>query len=541
MFISYSDIPNFSNIYLDYLYEFENVEKYYKRNFRAYKSFENVIEGLKIKDRSIAKKLSQIIFEQYTDWNPSEKTVKNIEALKSSETFAVITGQQIGLLGGPLYALYKTITAIKLCEKLSFDFPNYKFVPVFWMEADDHDFEEIRNIYILNKNNELVQISYDESFSPEKNYGSIGNLKLDGSIENFINTLENELKESDFKTRMIEELRQVYYEKAFFKDSFKRMFFKYFDKYGLIIFNPCDKAVKDILKPIFLKEINSFNSHSSKIIELSADIDESYHAQVKVRPINLFILENDGRFLIEPEDDYFKLKGKRIKYSKEELLEIIENAPERISPNVLLRPICQDFLFPTLSYVAGPSEISYFAQLIPLYDIFEIDQPIVYPRASATILDKNIKPLLEKNSLSFNDFFLEYESIIKKTIALFENENIDNLFNDIENIFNAQFVKLKEKFLTIDKTLISAAETMSMKTFQNLNTLKSKVTAAQKQKYEAKIRQISKLKNIIFPNDALQERSLNHIYFYNKYGEDFLDIIFSELNINAFEHQIIEI
>ena len=181
----------------------------------------------------------------------------------------------------------------------------------------------------------------------------------------------------------------------------------------MVIFDPQDAEVKKVLKPIFRKEITDFRNHSEKLVHISAKLEEEYHAQVKVRPINLFYSTDGGRYLIEPVENEFRLRRKRKKFTYDELMALIENSPERFSPNVLLRPICQDFLLPTAFYIGGPSEVSYFAQAIPLYNLYGVEPPFIYPRSSATLIEKNISSLLEKYNLKLSDILIDLEQLKK--------------------------------------------------------------------------------------------------------------------------------
>jgi bacillithiol biosynthesis cysteine-adding enzyme BshC len=255
----------------------------------------------------------------------------------------------------------------------------------------------------------------------------------------------------------------------------------------------------------------------------------------------LFLSENDGRFLLEPDDDNFRLKNKRKKYSKSDLFELLKTHPERFSPNVLLRPICQDYLLPTGFYIAGPGEISYFAQVIPFYKEFNIVQPYIYPRASVTLLEKGTKDLLEKFKLNIENIWEEENKLIKKVLNISTPLNIDELFSKSENNIKQELINLEEELIKIDKTL----EDNSLKTIeriiQSIQSLKSKTEKVFQSKNEVTLRQISKVKNILYPNNNLQERELNFIYFANKYGISLLKHIFNETSVTKFEHQIIEL
>jgi bacillithiol biosynthesis cysteine-adding enzyme BshC len=302
-----------------------------------------------------------------------------------------------------------------------------------------------------------------------------------------------------------------------------------------------DRA-KELLKGMFRKEIENFRTTSNTLVEVSANIEEVYHSQVKIRAINLFYSEGDGRYLIEPgEDNEFRLKGKRKKFTKEELLATIDEHPEYFSPNVMLRPICQDYLFPTIAYVGGPGEISYFAQAIPLYEIFNVEQPIIYPRSSLTIIEKNISNIFEKYNISFNDLFLDYDRLSKKAVAQFSDFNFEETFGSAKNKISEAFNELQKQISAIDNTLSSPINTAKDKTLQNLDNLKTKAESAQVNKHESVLRQVSKAVNAAYPNSSLQERELNFIYFANKYGLDFVNTVYKEIAIGKFEHQTLEI
>jgi len=220
---------------------------------------------------------------------------------------------------------------------------------------------------------------------------------------------------------------------------------------------------------------------------------------------------------------------------------LLENEPSRFSPNVLLRPICQDYLFPTAFYVAGPSEISYFAQIKPLYEFYNIVQPMIYPRSSATILENSIANSLEKNSVGMNDLFIDVENIKKKIVNSVEESSVEEMFNGISIQMESTFDQLKEKLLDVDKTIADSSNRYRDKILGTINELKSKAEKAQQKKYEVTLRQIDRAAVHLFPNSNLQEREINFIYFANKYGEEFIKKVFDELQINKFEHQVIKI
>ncbi|HPN37457.1 MAG TPA: bacillithiol biosynthesis cysteine-adding enzyme BshC [Melioribacteraceae bacterium] len=540
MFIDYKKLPNQNNLFLDYIYDFSKVKNFYIKDFRKTYNYIKHFEEVCYKQRPFAKELSEIIKKQYGDISVSKTTENNIKSIAGNNTIAIVTGQQLGIFGGPLYTFYKIITAIKLSIELKNKFYGYNFIPVFWLEGDDHDFEEVNNLSIINKENNLINIKYDDNFLG--NFRSnIGNHKLKSEFNLTLHELENNLRKTDFTAQLYDNIITFYREGRTFKEAFRDLLFNLFDDFGLVLFDPQSNQIKNLLKPIFFKELDEYRNHLQIAIDTSASLEVNYHAQVKIKPINMFLSENDGRFLLEPDEDNFKLKNKRKKYTKEELIDLLKTHPERFSPNVLLRPICQDFLLPTGFYVAGPGEISYFAQVIPFYKEFNIVQPYIYPRASITLIEKNIKELFEKYNLSFEDIMEEENRLIKKVLNTASPLNIDELFIKSENNIKTEIKTLEKDLLKIDKNLEEAVTKSTEKIIQTLQTLKSRTEKVFQSKNDVTLRQLNKMKNLVYPNNNFQERELNYIYFANKYGVSIIKHIFNEISVGRFEHQIIEL
>jgi len=541
MFINFSDIPGHQNLFLDYVYEFHNVKNFYAADFRNKELYAEHFHAITKEQNPLLFKLPDTILEQYSSVQPSSKTLKNISLLKEAKTLTVFTGQQLGILGGPLYTIYKTITAIKLAQHLNERYDEFNFVPVFWLEGDDHDFNEVNSVTIINEENNLSTLSYEDSLPEGEIRGSVGELTFTGGINSFLDELQKNLRKTEFTDGLMSELREIYSEGKSFKESFRQLLFNYFDQYGLIIFDPQQKEIKKLLKPIFQEELLNYRQHAGKLILRSAELEETYHAQVKVRPINLFMNYEKGRYAIEPVDDNFRLRNKRIKFTQEELLKLITDTPEIISPNVILRPICQDYLFQTAFYVGGPSEVSYFSQVQPLYEDFQIHPPMIYPRSAATIIEKGVQTVFDKYQLTLLDFFLNAEKITEKVISNLSEFDTEADFAQTQKELENAIDGLKEKLSAIDKTIGDAADRYKQKMISTLNEFKSKANDAQKRKFDTALRQTTKTSLAVFPNGSLQERELNYYYFANKYGAGFIKLLFEELAINKFEHQTINL
>ncbi len=540
MSIKFSEIPDTPELFRDYIENFDKVKEFYFSNFRdenhLIKNIENFNKSLEHRE-----KLVTILNRQNLNGQTSEKTNTNINLLLSENTFAIVTGQQLGILTGPLYTIYKIITAIKLSNQLNDKYPELKFVPIFWLEGDDHDFAEVNWIKILDNENSLTKIIYDDGLDIETNRGPMGNYQFDLMIDNFIEKISSSLRETEFKSDILTLIKKHYYAGATFKSAFVGLVREFFDKYGLIILDPQDIEIKKWLKDIFIKDIESYRFISEELILRSAKLEERYHAQVKIKPINLFYVEDGGRYLIEPSGNDFRLKGKRKKFTIDQLIAEIDSNSEKFSPNVILRPVCQDFILPTAYYVAGPSEICYHAQIYPYYGIHNLTPPILYPRASATIIESKVQNVLNKYSLKLIDFFTDLEklatNVTDKNSEVVVNDLITSTINELEKPFE----NLKNNLVKIDSTLEDVVTNSKNKTFQILEIVKEKALNAQKKKNEITFRQIYKTSNILYPDENLQEREINFVYFANKYSLNFIKYIFEKLDINLYEHQIIEI
>lgn len=540
MNINFSEIPNHQNLFLDYLYEFENVESFYYYDFRKKENYPDIFKKVSERNNQNKSEIKEVIKNQYSGFqNLSQKTARNIEIINDKKSLFVITGQQLGIFGGPLYTFYKIITAIKLSAHLNERFDDYYFIPLFWMESDDHDFNEVNSINILNDSNNLVSVSYKKAIEEDELKESIGTIAFDDSLNDVFSTLESELRNTEFKSSLLNKLRAIYQTGKTFKESFRQLVFDLFDKYGLVIFDPQDDKVKSLLKPIFINEINNFREHTQKLVSVSAILEEHYHAQVKIKPVNLFYTLEKGRYSIEPDENIFKLRRKRKQFTVEEILFEVENHPERFSPNVLLRPITQDFLFNTAFYVAGPSEISYFAQVNPLYEFFNLVPPIIYPRASATLLESHLTNFIDKYDFQIKDIFYGQEHLKEKILSKISEINLKDVFEESNKKINLVFDELKQELFGVDKTLSDSVNKYRERALQLLNDLNSKSNKYQDNKFEIVLRQLNKLSNLLYPNQNLQERELNFIYFFNKFGPELLDKIFEELRIQEYEHQII--
>jgi len=263
---------------------------------------------------------------------------------------------------------------------------------------------------VLNSEGVPTTVEYLIDGKPrEKNLGAVGEIMFDASLKQFLEQISGILPKTEFTEPLLQMIAECYKEGSTFQAAFANLMNRLMPDQGLVFIQGNDRRLKLMMRPVFRKELEQFPSVSQLIIERSAELEDKYHAQIKPKAVNLFIFHKGGRYLIEPRETDFSLKGTRQFFTKEELFKMVEEKklPEVFSPNVALRPICQDTILPTLTYVGGPSEISYFAQLSKVYRAFNVTMPIIYPRSTGTIVEERVMKTMEKYQLQITDFSMD--------------------------------------------------------------------------------------------------------------------------------------
>jgi len=540
MQINFSEIPGFSNLFLDYLYEFDNCKLFFKKYFRDADKYEEQFQNRITPDDTLRVKLRAIITDQYSSRNPSKLTIQNINSLENENTIVILTEVNPFLFGGPLSAIYKIISAIKLSQKLKEDFDGYNFIPLLWIESENAELDEITNISFTNRNDSFSTIRFNIDNEEAINEVSTGSIKFGNEISELVEKLINLLPQTDSTEELTKRLLKTYRKGENFITAFSEYVYKLFDEYGIVIFNPSDKKVKNLLAPIFRQELINFREHAEKLVETTAELDEFYSADEKLVPLNLYLTVDDRRLLIEPVNNEFRLHTKRKRISEEEILSIIKNEPGKISPSSLLLPICQNYLFQTGFTISDSFEISRLAQSEKLYDFFEIEPPFIFPAISATLLDEHISTYLKQNELSLQTVFID--GIEPEGSAIENNSNIlDELFNKAKVDIAEILAGLEEQLNLTDNEsgdeIRNAAKEMS----QLLETLRDRIKDSQQEKAHNKNIRFEQIKSLVFPEGILQERIISSLSCVNKYGDDFIKILFNKLSVTKTDHQIIEI
>ncbi|MEX0661719.1 MAG: bacillithiol biosynthesis cysteine-adding enzyme BshC [Balneolaceae bacterium] len=512
--IEFDDLP-FSKLFKDYLSKSGTISDYFHTH-----PFDD--EALKKKAKSHSflsdrKEIVSLLTEFQSDFNAPELTYAQINQLDDPQSLAVVTGQQLTVYGGPLFTVYKTLTAIIYAKKWSekLDRP---IIPVFWLADEDHDYEEVITLG-LPKNGTTSSISYAQSL-PGKFSPPVGEIQFTEEILSFKKEIKEYLGDTDFHDKLWDDIHQAYGKNQTFKVAFGNWLLHLFGDQGLVLAGSQTKPIKTFSSNIIKQSIIK-NDQINKALDDTTYklISDQYHGQVQVQSSNMFYLDDEkNRTKISVDGKVWSAAEK--KWTCDELIAEIDDSPERFSPNVFLRPILQDYLLPTLAYVGGPGEIGYYAQMKSLYQLFGMEMPIIVPRFSMTLIESSVDRVLDKLPFSIAEYNNRIEDLEKSFVKKTEEVDIEKLFgiwkNQMEDLTKAK----KNEIHKVDSSLAGSVGKAKAVYFSELDKLKGKVYKSVKQQEKIQLDRIAKIKNNLFPNNNLQEREIAFIYFMNKYGPD---------------------
>ncbi len=498
----------FNSILLDYLNQSDNLKQYYDFD-PTLEGFAKIIKSkidLKL-DREL---LSETILNQYNHSDIEIKSVvnQNIALLKHENTFTVTTGHQLNLFSGPLYVIFKIISTINLAEKLKNKFPEFNFIPVFWMATEDHDISEINNINLFGK-----KLSFETDYK-----GPAGKMKCADASELIVQTLEM-IGTNNFAIELKELIENAYRESLTLAQSTRVWIDSLVGKYGLVIIDADEKVLKNNFSKIAKKELeeNFIFKFVSKTIRT---LNENYEIQVNPREINLFYNHGLERNRIVEKDNIFSVLNTSISFNQEELMTELEKFPERFSPNVLMRPLYQEMILPNLAYVGGPSEIAYWMELKTVFKYLSLDMPVLLLRNCAMIVEENLSLKWKKLGFTIDDLFKDEAQLSK--LFLSKGKLKDFSIKKFIEAISKEFLILGTQIEQYEPTLKPTVESELKKVINSVNSLEEKIIRASKKKQEIEILQISKVKEKLFPNNGLQERHETILPFYLKYGNEFI-------------------
>ncbi len=458
--------------------------------------------------------------------------------LADPSTVAVVTGQQAGLFGGPLYTLLKAITAIQLARKVSAKH-GIAAIPVFWVEAEDHDWEEVRTAHVLDGDLHLRNVTLGGLEGAGEQ--PVASLTLDDGINDTIAELEANLAKTEFTDELLTRLRQHYRPGQKMGHAFAGWIDDLLGRHGLVVFEAADPAAKPLVADIFRRELE-IPCHTACLAKETGEAMRRLGHTPQVEPsedsVALFYLGDGLRQSIKRREGGGYTIGETVHDAEGLRAEAVEH-PERFSPNVLLRPVVQDRLFPTICYVAGPSELAYQAQLGAIYAAFGVEVPLLYPRANATLLDSAALRFLDRSGLPLESLHAQGETSLNKLLESQLPPTLESGLDDLAREVATRINALKAIVVEVDPTLAGAADTTRDRMQETVKTLHSKIIHASKKKDETLRRQFTKTQALAFPAGEPQERIVDLPFFVNRYGQAVVDRLLESLPIDMALHFVL--
>ncbi len=529
--LPYTQIPHTTRLFADFLSDFPKVQQFYPSSPNSSDWQKTPI--VRYDDQRRAR-VSAILERQNRAWGASEKTIANIARLRAGAS-AALTGQQVGLFGGPLFSIYKALSAVKLAADATA--AGRDAVPIFWLATNDHDLAEV-NHTIFPGPNGVLQTVAAETHGVED--APVGTIRFAEEIIPLVQSAAELLGDSP----VTDILRDSYRPGETFGSAFARLFARLFADWGVILLDPCDPELQTIAVPIYQSAIERAAEIDDALLERGKALERSgYHQQVKVTPSStlLFTVQDGARIPIHRRlngnSTDFLIRDQKL--SQEELLRLISAAPHNFSPNVLLRPIVQDHLLPTLCYTGGTAEVAYFAQVAVVYERLLGRVTPILPRFSATLVEPKLQGLLERYNLSLTDLFAGEDALREKIAARILPPELQNAFDRAGASLEDSLAAVRKALVQLDKTLAEAADNAGSKMQHQLETLRARAARAELRQSEIATRHAQLLSNALYPNKTLQEREISALTYVARHGTDLLSHLYNTLHTDCHDHQVI--
>jgi bacillithiol biosynthesis cysteine-adding enzyme BshC len=521
----------------DYVADFASVSEFFAGNPWAPESWREVIGRVQAfgRDRD---GIARVLGAQAERRGAPPAARQAIAQLQDPRTVAVVTGQQAGLFGGPLYTLLKAITALQLAAQAR-ETHGVPAVALFWVDAEDHDWDEVKSCPVLSADLELRTIALG---SPEgAGEVPVAALRLGPEIEGAIGELERALQPTEYTEEVIRALRETYRPGVGMAEAFARWLDRVLGPLGLVVFESADPAAKPLVSGLFTRVLSD-PGHVGRLAAESGEAMRHKGHEPQVVPqadaVALFRL-NGGRRAIRVRDGQFLVEDQLV--AREKLVADAASAPHTFSPNVLLRPIVQDSLFPTVAYVSGPSELAYLGQLKQVYERFGVPMPLIYPRASVTLLDSASTRFLARYEFPFEDLRQQDESALNRLLEAQLPARVEASLLEAETAVQRGMAHVIDAVAQIDPTLSGAARTTLGRMEHDLRTLHGKIIQAAKKRDETLRRQFSRAQALAFPGGHPQERTLGLPFFLNRYGWGLVKRLEAELPLDTGRHWVMTI
>jgi bacillithiol biosynthesis cysteine-adding enzyme BshC len=521
----------------DYLFDYDALSPFFAGNPASPDAWTRAIARTRAHRRD-RDRLHRIAAAQLERRGAPAAAIESAAALRHPESVAIVTGQQAGLFGGPLYTLLKALHALRLADVIAREH-GVRAVPVFWVEAEDHDWDEVRGCRVLDGEFAIREIAID---APPGSAGwPVWRIGLDEQVVQAVDALERWLPPTEFTPALIADLRDAYRPGLGMADAFARWLDRVLGARGLLVFEGSDPAAKPLAAMLFARELETAGATAAAAARAGDELEaRGYHAQVTpaLDQPALFSVEGIRRPIRRDGDTY--AAGDR-RWSRQEIAGEALAHPERFSPNVLLRPLVQDTIFPTAAYVAGPNELAYLGQLAEVYERFGVPMPLMVPRMSATILDSAAARFLSRYGLPIDRLRPQDEAVLNELLEAALPGSVDEALQAASAAIADRMQAVIAAVPAVDPTLEGAARNTLGKMEHELRTLQSKVLQASKKRDEVLRRQFLRARALVFPGGDLQERALGFVYFLDRYGPALLDRLDADVPLDPGMHWVARI
>jgi len=536
--LPFSQIPHTSRLFTDFLSYSPKIQTFYPRSPSMKDWVKEEAANISY-DSAHRERVSAVLERMNKEFGASDKTLANIVRLRNGAS-AVVTGQQVGLFGGPMFAIYKALTAVKLAEEASA--AGVDAVPVFWLATYDHDLAEVNHVSLPGNDGLLQTLTTSSHGVPGAQVSAV---HFGDEITPIVEQAAALLGDGE----IAQLLRESYRPGESLGTAFARLYARLFADSGVILLDASDPELSRIAEPIYRAAIERAVELNGSLLERGQALESAgYHQQVKVTEssVLLFTTRNGARTPISVHRDgdtpEFLIDGEAAeKRSQSELLDEISAHPEQFSPNVLLRPIVEDYLLPTLLYTGGSAEAAYFGQAGVVYEALVGRVTPIVPRFSATMVEPKMQRLLEKHGIAITDVFNGPDALRKQIAVKNLPDDLQAAFEAARQSLESNFAIVSEKLERLDRTLVDAAETCRSKMQHQLEKLYSQAARAESQKGELVSRHAQLLSDTIYPEKGLQERTIGGIYFMARYGRDLLHQLHDTIHSDCHDHQIVEV
>lgn len=532
--LPFTQIPHTTPLFADFISNSPKVQPFYPRNTNFRDWLREEVPGPRY-EIARRERVADILQRQSVGWGASAKVLENVARLRGGAS-AVVTGQQVGLFGGPLFSLFKALTAVKLAEEATQ--AGVDTVPVFWLATQDHDLAEINHVSLPGEGGVLQTFSASGHGIED---APVGTLQLGAEIDSVVEAATALLGETDASAF----LRESYRSGETLGSAFARLFARLFAGWGVILLDASDPQINAIAEPIYRGAIERAAEIDDGLLARGKALEAAgYHQQVKVTPSStlLFVLKDGARTAVRRRANGTVefMVGKDV-FSREALLRRIQESPQDFSANALLRPVVQDYLLPTLTYVGGAAEVAYFAQAAVAYEVLLGKVTQILPRFSATLVEPKPKVVLERYQAALPDLFAGPEHLRQQLATRTLPQDLQSAFDQAESALEGCMAGVRGALEKLDVTLVDASDDAASKIRYQLEKLRGRAARAELQRTEVLARKADFLSNSLYPNKALQEREIGGIYFVARYGSELLRSLYETIRTDCFDHQIVEL